>query len=309
MKEKKPGLKLRPDKVKAGKVGGLSNKVKVWLMLIAVVAGVLVISFISRMGSDDVVSVVKLSAAVPQDGRITEENMVEDSMTKTEYEKQGIYTLSDGSKKRSIVLWSDRSRIVNAYASYYIRQGTPIYWDSLSKETPKKYSYLYKMDGELAKIDLDAEEFGKMLVPGDKINVRASYTQSVYTLPDEKDFMIQQQTGIQAQTTETKQDMLFNNATVLDMLNADGDSIFDMYYQLLALPKAKQQAMVQTEEFQEKVKPSKILLNVTTEEADNYMLMKSKSPTYMMTLLPRTSGNLITEALNELQIGFARTTN
>jgi hypothetical protein len=302
-------LQINNDKVKAKTVGKYSKTLKVSVLLGIVVAIVLGLNFYSSYSLKQTVEIVKLQSAVPQDGRIMQDNMVKDTMLKTEYEKQGVYTLSDGTKKRSIILWSDRTRIVNAYASYYVRQATPLYWDALSKETPKKYSYLYKMDGELLKIDMNAKEFGKMLVPGDKINVRASYTDNQYTLPSEKDFAMQQQTGIQAQTSVSKNVMLFNNVVVLDILNGAGDSIFDIYYKLLALPKQQQQTTVASKEFQDQVAPSQILLNVTPEEADRYMFLKNKGPQYMMTLLPRTSGNLITEALNELQIGFARTGN
>ena len=162
------------------------------------------------------------------------------------------------------------------------------------------------MDGELLKISMDAGTFGQMLVPGDHINVRAAYSEQVYTLPTEEEFLLQQQTGISPQTAVRRQILLFNNVAVLDMLNSNGESIFDKYYELLALPKNKQLEMVQSEEFIESVQPSEILLNVTPEEADRYMSIQSYGPSYMMTLLPRTSSNAITEVLNELQIGFAR---
>lgn len=299
-------IKLDVDKARNRSVSKFSKTLKLSALLGVVVAVILGLNFWSSYSLKQTVEVVKLKASVPQDGRVLQDNMVKDTMLKAEYEKQGVYTMADGTKKRAIVLWEDKDRIQNAYASYYIRQGTPLYWDSLSKETPKKYSYLYKMDGELLKINLDAEEFGKMLVPGDKINVRATYSENEYTLPSEKDYMLQQQLGIQPQTMVTKNIMLFNNVVVLDILNSNGESIFDIYYRLLALPKSQQQATVSKKEFQDQVVPSHILLNVTPEEADRYMSVTNKGPKYMMTLLPRTSGNLITEALNELQIGFAR---
>lgn len=284
----------------------MSKTMRNSIIIFALVAVSIGVNAIASYNLRDTVEIVKLKSSVSQDGRVTEENMYSDKMVKAEYEKQGIYTLADGTKRRSIVLWEDRRRITEAYASYYVRQDTPLYWDSLSKESPKQYSYLYKMDGELAKVDLDAQEFGKMLVPGDKINVRASYEEQSFVLPTEKEFMMQQQTGIQAQTTIKRQVMLFNSATVLDMLNQNGESIFDLYYQLLALPKAEQNKQVASDEFKERVKASKILLNVTAEEADRYQEIQSQSPSMMMTLLPRSSGNLITEALNELQIGLSR---
>lgn len=300
------GIKFNADKARSKSVLKFSKTAKISLILGLIVAVIIGLNFWSSYSLKQTVDIVKLKSAVPQDGRVLQDNMVKDTMLKTEYAKQGVYTMADGSKKRSIVLWEDREIIQSAYASYYIRQGTPLYWDALSKETPKKYSYLYKMDGELLKINIDAEQFGQMLVPGDKINVRASYTETEYTLPNERDFMLQQQMGLTPETTIEKSVMLFNSVAVLDILNASGDSIFDIYYQLLALPKNIQQEKVATQEFKEDVRPSQILLNVTPEEADRYMGISNKSAKYMMTLLPRTSGNLITEALNELEIGFSR---
>jgi len=305
-------LQINESKVKAKSTASLrrfSKTMQVSIILGVVVAIVIGLNFYSQMEMRKVVEIVKLKVSVPQDGFVTQDMMYKDTMPVSEYEKSGIYTLSDGTKRRQIVLWEDRHRIQNAYAAYYIRQDTPLYWDSLTKETPKKYSYLYKMDGELLKVNLDAKEFGRMLVPGDKINVRVTYTDTVYTLPTEREFMIQQQTGIQPQTTVTRNELLFNSVTVLDILNAQGESIFDIYYQLLALPRAEQLRIIESSDFQKQVEPSQILLNVTPEEVDRYVRISGKSPKFTMTLLPRTGGNLITEALNELQVGFARKQN
>lgn len=300
------GLKLDKDAVKNKSRKKYSKTTKVSIMLGLVVVGVLALNFWSSYQLKQSVDIVKLKTSVPQDGVITQDIMVKDSMLKSEYEKQGVYELSDGTKKRAIVLWDDRERIKLAYASYYVRQGTPLYWDALSKETPKKYSYLYKMDGELLKIKVDAKEFGRMLVPGDKINVRTTYTENEYVLPNEQDFMLQQQMGIQPETNVTKTEKLFNSVVVLDLLNSKGESIFDIYYRLLALPKQQQTELMKDDEFMNTVQPIEVLVNVTPEEADRYMEVTNKSAKFMMTLLPRSSGSLITEALNELQIGFSR---
>ena len=39
--------------------------------------------------------------------------------TESEYERQGIVTLSDGTQRRAIVTWDERELINNTYASYY----------------------------------------------------------------------------------------------------------------------------------------------------------------------------------------------
>lgn len=303
-KVKVENTKVKKERVK--NVGKYSKTVRISIMLVLVVVAVIGINVFSSRALREAVDVVKVSSGIPQEGIITEDLLYKDSMQKGEYEKQGIVTMSDGSKKRAIVLWEDRAKVVNAFASYYIRQNTPIYWDAIGKETPKQYSYLYKMDGELLKLDLPADLFGEMLVPGDRINVRAAYQEQVFTLPTESEFLMQQQTGIQPQTTVKRQIKLFNNVAVLDILNGKGESIFDIYYKLLAMPKNQQMEYAASDEFRSKVEPSQILLNVTPEEADMYMNIQSYGPTYMMTLLPRTSSNAITELLNELSTGFAR---
>lgn len=295
------------QKSKLKNVSKFSRTRNLMILIFIVVAGVIGLNFASSMALRDTISVVNFISAVPQDGIIKLDNMVETQMSKSEYERQGIVTLSDGTQRRAIVTWDERELINNTYASYYIRQNTPVYWDAIGNETPKQYSYLYNMDGELLKISMDASIFGQMLVPGDHINVRAAYTETVYTLPTEEEFMLQQQTGIAPQTAVKRQILLFNNVAILDILNSNGESIFDKYYELLALPKDQQATVINSEEFIESVQPSEILLNVTPEEADRYMSIQSSGPTYMMTLLPRTSSNAITEVLNELATGFART--
>lgn len=308
-KDKEAKVKAKPTKVKKERVKNVSkysNTRKIMVMMVLVIIAVVGINFYSSMQLRDTVDIVKLTAGVPQEGFITEDNMYKDTIIRSEYEKQGVVTLSDGTKRREIVLWEDRQKIMNSFASYFIRANTPIYWDAIGKESPKQYSYLYKMDGELLKLNLDAGQFGEMLVPGDRINVRASYQEQVFTLPTESEFMMQQQTGIQPQTVIKRQIKLFNNVAVLDILNSKGESIFDIYYSLLAMPKNVQQEKVASDEFQKSVQPAQILLNVTPEEADRYMEIQSNGPTYLMTLLPRTSSNAITEMLNELATGLTR---
>lgn len=298
------GIKLDTDKVRNSSVSKYSKKTKVIVTLSGVIVLVLGLNFASNLMSNKTVDIVKLNTSVPQDGRITSDMLEKATMTRSEFEETGVYEAADGTKKRAIVTWGDRKSLINAYASYYIRKDTQIYWDSLTAETAKDYSYLYKMDGELLKVGVSANEFGRMLVPGDKINIRATYTENNYTLPDEKTYTQQQNLGISADTSVTKTVKLFNSVSVLDILNDDGDSIFDIYYKLLALPKDQQVTVAESDDFKDLVKPKDILLNVTPEEADRYMEIQGGSPKYMMTLLPRTSGNAITEALNDLDIGL-----
>lgn len=302
------GLKInREDVVNRGT--SVSKSTGLLIVLGMIVAGVLILNTITSFTMNQKVEIVTLVTSVPADGRITEANMQKSEMTKHEFEQRGTYKSSSGDLRRAVVLWDEKDKIKDTYASYYLRQGTPIYWDSLSKETPKQYSYLYKMDGELLKISIEADQFGRMLVPGDRINVRATYTENKYNLLEQTEYDVSKLTGVGDSVEFLKQSIIFNNASVLDILNDEGESIFDIYYDLMALSTHEQRELVATEEFLERVQPKEILLNVTPEEADMYMSIQSKGPEYMMTLLPRTSSNLISEMLNDLQVGFARSKN
>lgn len=301
MPKPKKGPKVKKEKVQ--NVSKYSHSRNVLFLLAVVVIAVIGLNIFSTIQLRQTVSVVSLKTSVFQDGIITADNMQELIMTNADYQRLGI---DSKTQKRVIVLWEDRDSLVNKYASYYIRKGTPVYLDSIGTDSNRQYSYLYNMDGELLKIGIDANTFGQMLVPGDRINVRAAYTEQIFTLPTEEELRLQQQLGIAPQSTVQKQILLFNNVAVLDILNSSGESIYDKYYEVLALPKEKQKEILNSEEFIESVEPSEILLNVTPEEADRYMSIQANGPTYMMTLLPRTSSNAITEVLNELAVGFAR---
>ena len=155
---------------------------------------------------------------------------------------------------------------------------------------------------ELLNIQLNTEDFGDMVVPGDTINIRCAYEEVNYDLPTEEAYQlaINSGTNISAVTT-TKIEPLFKEVAVLDMLNAEGASIFDIYYDYISMTKAEQNACLQNSDFLESVKPEKILLEVTAEEADNYMRISMKDPTYLITLLPRTGSNSIIDSLSDIQ--------
>ena len=286
---------IQPNKVK------FSQQVMVGLVLAAVVVVVMIINLITSMSLRDTVEVLVFKNPVQAEGVITEDNMTSKTMLKAEYEKEGVVTLSDNTQRRQIILWEDRNLILNAFASYYIRENTPVYWDSLTKEITKSYSYLYEMDGELIKLNLSGNEFGRMIVPGDCVNIRIRYTESNYELPTQEEYADSQEKGIVLNEDVTVQTMLFSNVTILDMLNGNGESIFDKYYKFISLPKDQQAAALADEAFQEAVQPGQILLCVTSEEADMYMNVVNKGATYMMTLLPRTGSNVILNALSGLE--------
>lgn len=249
------------------------------------------------------ISVVRLKESVSANAMITEDMLEEYEMYYKEFEQYGVLTFSDGSKKKSVVTWEDRDKITGKrYAAYYLRGGTVLFWDSTVSEQTKKNSYLYSMDGELLNIQMDTEDFGDMVVPGDTLNIRVRYSKTNYDLPSEEQYKLSLENGgILNAVTTIETEMLFSEVTVLDMLNSDGNSIFDIYYSYISMSKAQQNACLNSDEFLKSVEPDTILLEVTAEEADRFMEIQGYSPEFLMTLLPRTGSSSIIDSLAEIQ--------
>lgn len=279
----------------------MGQQVLVIGVIIAVFVGVFLMAQYMTRDLKNTVDILIFKSPMQQEGMITDENIGHRKMYAVEYKAASDTIQRGSSNKQGIILYEDKDKIIGAYASHYIRENTPVYWDSLTKTATKKNSYLYKMDGELIKLDVAPTDFGDMVVPGDRVNIRCRYTETDYSIPTVEEYAAMQELGIESEKTITKQKLIFSGVAILDMLNGSGESIFDKYYNFIQLPLTQQQEKINDATFKAETAPSEILLCVTSEEADMYMDLKTKSPTYMVTLLPREDSNLILDALSELQ--------
>lgn len=297
-------------RVKSNTAGRAKSRVIGVFIALATIVFVCVVTSISASENKKVVSVVRLKDNVSANSMITEDMIEEYDMYYKEFEQYGVVNFSDGTKKKSVVTWEDRDSIVgNRYAAYYLRGGTVLFWDQTVREQTKKNSYLYSMDGELLNIKMNTEDFGDMVVPGDTLNIRARYQKVNYDLPTEEQYKLTTEEGgtVQAVTTPVTE-MLFSEVTVLDMLNSEGNSIFDIYYDYISKSKEEQAALLADSEFLTSVEPDTILLEVTAEEADRFMEIEANDAEYLMTLLPRTGSSSIIDSLAEIQSALNGTT-
>lgn len=297
-------------KVKSNTAGRAKSRVIGVFIALATIVFVCVVTSISASENKKVVSVVRLKDNVSANSMITEDMIEEYDMYYKEFEQYGVVNFSDGTKKKSVVTWEDRDSIVgNRYAAYYLRGGTVLFWDQTVREQTKKNSYLYSMDGELLNIKMNTEDFGDMVVPGDTLNIRARYQKVNCDLPTEEQYKLTTEEGgtVQAVTTPVTE-MLFSEVTVLDMLNSEGNSIFDIYYDYISKSKEEQAALLADSEFLTSVEPDTILLEVTAEEADRFMEIEANDAEYLMTLLPRTGSSSIIDSLAEIQSALNGTT-
>ena len=295
-------------KVKTSTASRAKSRLVGIFIALATVVIVCVAVAVSASETRKTVSVVRLKDDVAANAMITEDMIEEYPMYYKEFAQYGTIEFSDGTKKQSIVSWDDRSHIVGQrYASYFMRGGTVLFWDSTMQEQTKKNSYLYSMDGELLNIKMTTtDDFGgQMVVPGDVLNIRATYDVVSTDLPivgkDDEANLRNQTSDENNSSTSTVTDMLFSEVTVLDMLNSEGDSIFDIYYDFISRSKAEQDTLINNDDFLSSITPSSILIQATAEEADRFAIMSKKSPTYLMTLLPRTSSSSIIDSLSTIQ--------
>ena len=296
--------------VKANNATRVRNRVIGIFVALGVIVFVSILTAISAAENKKTIAVVKLKddTSISANSLITEDMLESYDMYYKEFENYGTQDLGDGNKRSAIVRWSDKDLVVGQrYAAYYLRQGTVLFWDSTLKDQTRKNSYLYSMSGELLNIQMTTtQEFGDMVVPGDTLNVRAVYNVVEYNLPTEEAYKLSKEDGAEVTGVEkTRNELLFSEVQILDMLNSSGNSIFDIYYEYIAMTKAEQSAALDDDGFLESVKPNSILVEVTSEEVERFMELSAAGAQYQMTLLPRTSSSAMTESLSEIQTALA----
>lgn len=295
-------------KVKSNNASRAKSRLLGIFLALAVIVFVTIMTAISTAENKKTITVVKLKndVAISANSLITEDMIEAYDMYYKEFAQYGTMKFSDGSTRSTIVRWEDRNIVTDKrYAAYYLREGTLLFWDSTISDQTRKNSYLYSMSGELLNIQMNTvSDFGDMVVPGDTLNIRATYNKIYYNIPDEEDYMLNdgsKSEGLEMLTTE----MLFSEVTILDMLNSAGNSIFDIYYDYIASTKAEQQAMLQDDAFLQSVTPASILLEVTSEEVEHYMKLQEAGATYQITLLPRDGSSSIVDSLSDIQEALA----
>ena len=296
--------------VKANNQSRARNRILGILIALAAVVIITIATAAASAESRKTIAVVRLKDDVSANALITEDMIEVYDMYYKEYQQYGTMKFSDGTTRSTIVTWNMRDKVVGKrYAAYYLRGNTVLFWDSTIKDQTRKNSYLYSMSGELLNIQMTTtEDFGNMVVPGDSLNIYATYSETNYDLPSEEEYKYLVQTGNNTGTNgveQSKTELMFSEVQILDMLNGSGQSIFDIYYDYISKTKAQQQALLADESFLETVQPASILLEVTSEEVERYMKLQSLGATYQMTLLPRKSSSSITDSLSDIQTALA----
>lgn len=295
--------------IKAKNVNRVRTRLFAVIISIVLIIVVASLTAVASAETRKTITVVRLKADTPiAANTLITENMVEAyDMYYKEFQQYGTMKFSDGSTRSTIVRWEDRDYVLGKrYAAYYMRENTVLFWDSTIADQTRKNSYLYSMSGELLNINMNTvQDFGDMVVPGDSLNIRASYVDIDYSLPSEEQYQLSLEAGVNSAigtgVEVTHNELMFSEVQILDMLNSAGNSIFDIYYDYIAMTKEQQAMALQDDGFLSSVKPASILLEVTSEEVERYMYLEDHGARYQMTLLPRKSSSSITDSLSEIQ--------
>ena len=296
--------------VKANNQSRARNRILGILIALIVVMIITIATAAASAESRKTIAVVRLKDDISANALITDDMLEVYDMYYKEYAQYGTMKFSDGTTRSTIVTWNMRDKVVGQrYAAYYLRGNTVLFWDSTIKDQTRKNSYLYSMSGELLNIQMTTtDDFGDMVVPGDSLNIYATYTETNYDLPSEEQYKYQMESGSAQGTSgveQTKTELMFSEVQILDMLNGSGQSIFDIYYEYISKTKAEQQALLSDDSFLQNVQPASSLLEVTSEEVERYMKLQSLGASYQITLLPRKSSSSITDSLSDIQTALA----
>lgn len=180
----------------------------------------------------------------------------------------GVVVTSDMLRKKTIaerdfdpdlmIPYSEAERlIVGKYTEHFISKEVPLRADWFTDEQIERYSYLNEMaeDEEFVTIPYDSKlSGGRILVPGDQVKMYAVYHEADPV------------TGRMNKLAEV--DVLFENITITDLLNAQEESIRNLLEDASRLPKAEREKLLANKQFQDKLLPKYLGLIMKHDEAE-----------------------------------------
>ncbi len=254
------------------------------LLLITVLITAALIAWVISLGrkAEDTVSVVMWATNIYKNETITEGKIVEYKMLRAEFEKYSI-KMENGTQKRRIILWEERDRIINTFAAYPLQGNTvAMISDVIRSRTDNSDTVLYSFPGKnivaLVLGEQDLQTFKTFLEPGDRVNIIAIY---------QEEERIDNLSGSNDRVTTLRQETVFKDILIADLLNSDGESVLDLYAQYNQLPVYKQAQLDSDEEWLARIKPSTLLVALTPEEEIIYYNYLAKTSVKFYMSLPQ----------------------
>lgn len=273
------------DNIEEGKLKKRNTKMRN-MVYYGVIVGMLMVTFIGlQLHAASYKKEVKVVALKKEIGN----NLI------TEKDVHSI-KIAERSMDKDMVKWDNKEDVINKYPTMTIRKETPIYKDMVTNKQIIRYQYLYelKSDEELLTFRYSKEEAGgRIPKPGDRFRVRGSYK------VEDKEKISLNNSGVLGQTGESETDKdiiigetrvktVFDVVTVVDMLNSDGESVYEIIEDTKKLSLPEQEKVITKSEYKKGITPDSLLLVVKSNQVDRYVeLQANGDAVYTLTLLSR----------------------
>lgn len=263
-----------------------AKKSSLAIILILITAGI--IFWVMQMGqkAERTVPVAMLSQNVYKNQVITEDMFKQYDMLEAEYEKYALVN-SSGATQRRILLWDERSKVINGFAAYPLMANTYAeYRNFIKSRIDNNDNALYSFPGKfLTPLEIegaDLEAFKTYLMPGDRLTIEAVYVQSVQT-EETNEYGDKINKTIDVFKTET----VFGDIMVADIKNSSGDSVLDIYANYRNLPVWDQAKMDASTTFKQSTQAKTLVVALTPEEKERYYYFLSKKEIKFKASLPQ----------------------
>jgi len=253
------------------------------------------------------------SEAINEDTLIGRGQLEKYAMIRKEYDPETMF------------LWEDIDSVLNTYSTYFIKEGTPIYKDSIYGQKRYRNEWMYDIDEdeEVLTIPFDYRVAGgNILMPGDKVRIRVYYEggtdlfeglvdigadNDAYMMIDpmvsDEEILVDE--GIlldeeyydyfdQSEPSSMINDKgdavqvatIFPEIEVIDML-ANGESIYEIYLELRDMSEEERLLKLSDSNFLKTIIPDALIVIVNEEEAMAYLQAISVDAEFIITILPR----------------------
>jgi hypothetical protein len=214
-------------------------------------------------------------------------------LTKNMVEK---YALLKREFNQDMVAYRDFEKIDGNFTLHFMRGHTVVHYDQVTERKPLKNEWLYQLKPEYEILTVPynyLECGGDILTPGDRIRVRISYDAS-----EPQAFPIGAGASSFARNDTAVTEVLFDDIKVVDLLNARGHSIYEVYQEVLKLPEQKKQETLKSQNFLNNILPRSFVLEATSDQAERFARYgNKKNLNYTFSILSRQGNSDIVDGI------------
>jgi len=277
--------KIKADFKKTGTSDGKKIAIKIITVVISVFA--LAITFLYLNSVDraarDTIAVVRLRRPLQAFTPIARQDVESHDLVRREFDRN------------SMILFEDFEELVyGKYVPYFIRESSFLFIDQITDERPVRNEWMYTlMEGEeIVTIPFNyMEAGGDILLPGDTIRIRVSYEVEDENAADNlnPNFM-----HFQMARTNTRTNILFDSIVVMDMLNSNGRSIYEIYREVMRLEESERREVMASRDFQTSTRPRSLVLAGSPDDIALYAEFRAQvsNRNFLITLLSRAESQV-----------------